>query len=138
MVGPRKGAFAEESAEVEVLFANMEKMKGLTKKIQASKNRLETSGKVVEEAIGPIYSNTQKLQIANSSMRSAYIYTLSQADNLSDIDRVIEAIERLRAPLDQTNREESIIKRGCAFSSSTLFGYKLTITDSRRPISATT
>lgn len=67
MVGPRKGAFAEESAEVEVLFANMDKMKALTRKIQASKNRLETSGKAVQDAITPIYGNTQKLQVMNSS-----------------------------------------------------------------------
>jgi exocyst complex protein 7 len=69
MVAPRKGAFAEESAEVEVLFANMEKMKALTKKIQASKNRLETSGKTVQEAIRPVYGSTQKLQTTNRSMR---------------------------------------------------------------------
>lgn len=71
MVGVKKAALAEESAEVEVLFANMEKLKGLTKKIQGSLNRLETSGKSVQEAIGPIYGNTQKLQTTNSSMRSA-------------------------------------------------------------------
>ncbi|KAF2870868.1 Cullin repeat-like-containing domain protein [Massariosphaeria phaeospora] len=95
MVGPRKAAFVEESAEVEVLFANMEKMKGLTKKIQGSLNRLETSGKTVQESIGPIYGNTQRLQITNSN-----------------IDKVNDAIERIRAPLDQTNREERIIRAG--------------------------
>ena len=67
MVAPRKAAFAEESAEVEVLFANMEKLKSLTKKIQGSLNRLETSGKSVQNAIGPIYGNTQRLQTINSS-----------------------------------------------------------------------
>ena len=61
-------SFAEESAEVEVLYANLEKLKGLTKKIQGSLNRLETSGKTVEEAIAPIYSNTQRLQVTNRSM----------------------------------------------------------------------
>jgi hypothetical protein len=95
MVGPRKAALAEESAEVEVLFANMDKMKSLTKKIQASVNRLDASGKAVQEAISPIYGNTQKLQIANSN-----------------IDRVLEAIERLKAPRDQTDREERIIRAG--------------------------
>jgi exocyst complex protein 7 len=69
----RKGAYAEESAEVEVLFANMEKMKGLTRKIQGSLNRLETSGKNVQEAIGPIYGNTQKLQVTNASMQDFYL-----------------------------------------------------------------
>jgi exocyst complex protein 7 len=95
MVAPRKAALAEESAEVEVLFANMDKMKTLTKKIQASVNRLDASGKAVQEAISPIYGNTQKLQIANTN-----------------IDRVIEAIQRLQAPRDQTNREERIIRAG--------------------------
>jgi exocyst complex protein 7 len=78
MVAPRKGAYAEESAEVEVLFANMEKMKALTKKIQGSLNRLETSGKTVQDAVGPIYGNTQKLQVTNSSMQRLWI-ALSQA-----------------------------------------------------------
>ena len=67
MVAPRKAAYAEESAEVEVLLANMEKLKGLTKKIQGSLNRLEMSGKSVKDAIGPIYGNTQRLQTTNSS-----------------------------------------------------------------------
>jgi len=95
MVAPRKAALAEESAEVEVLFANMDKMKTLTKKIQASVNRLDASGKAVQEAISPIYGNTQKLQIANTN-----------------IDRVIEVIERLRAPREQTDREERVIRAG--------------------------
>ena len=70
MVGTRKGAsaFAEEAAEVEVLDANIEKMKTLTKKIQASRNRLETSGKAMNEAMAPIYGNTARLQTTNRSM----------------------------------------------------------------------
>jgi exocyst complex protein 7 len=73
MVAPRKAAFAEESAEVEVLYANLERLKGLTKKIQGSLNRLETSGKSVEEAISPIYGNTRRLQITNTSMRYCFL-----------------------------------------------------------------
>lgn len=80
---------------MEVLFANMEKLKGLTKKIQGSLNRLETSGKSVQEAIGPIYGNTQKLQTTNSN-----------------VDRIIDAIDRIRQPLDQRGREERIINAG--------------------------
>jgi exocyst complex component 7 len=95
MVAPRKAALLEESAEVEVLFANMEKMKALTKKIQGSVNRLDASGKAVQEAISPIYGNTQKLQIVNTN-----------------IDRVIEAIERLKAPREESEREERIIRAG--------------------------
>lgn len=68
MVVARNAAYAEESAEVEVLSANLEKLRALTRKIQGSMTRLETSGKVVKEAIGPIYSNTQTLQTTNRSM----------------------------------------------------------------------
>lgn len=95
MVAPRNTAYAEESAEVEVLYANLEKLNRLTKKIQGSMVRLETSGKVVKEAIGPIYSNTQSLQITNSN-----------------IDKVNDAIDRLRQPLDAKNREDGTIRAG--------------------------
>jgi exocyst complex protein 7 len=95
MVAPRNTAYAEESAEVEVLYANLEKLNRLTKKIQGSMVRLETSGKVVKEAIGPIYSNTQSLQITNTN-----------------IDKVIDAIDRLRQPLDAKSREEGVIRAG--------------------------
>lgn len=95
MVGPKNTTYAEESAEVEVLYANLDKLKILTKKIQGSLDRLETSGKVVKDAIGPIYSNTQTLQITNSN-----------------IDRVIEAIDKLRKPLDAKGKEEGIIRAG--------------------------
>jgi len=68
MAAPRRAAFAEESAEVEVLFANVEKVNALTKKIQGSMNRLDTSGSNVETAIGPIYGNTMRLQTLHKSM----------------------------------------------------------------------
>lgn len=95
MVGPKNALYAEESAEVEVLNANLAKLKALTKKIQGSMSRLNASGQVVQEAIGPIYSNTQQLQTTTRN-----------------IDRVNEAIERLRQPLDAKGREEGIIRAG--------------------------
>ncbi|KAL3474385.1 Cullin repeat-like-containing domain protein [Aspergillus californicus] len=95
MVAPRNTAFAEESAEVEVLSANLEKLKLLTKKIQGSLVRLETGGNVVKHAIGPIYSNTQSLQTTNNN-----------------IEKINEAINRLRKPLDAKNQEEGIIRAG--------------------------
>ena len=88
-------AHKEEEAEVEVLNANLAKLRLLTKKIQGSVVRLDTSGQVVKEAIGPIYSNTQQLQITTKN-----------------IDRVNEAIERLRQPLDAKGREEGVIRAG--------------------------
>lgn len=89
---PRRAAFAEEAAEVEVLHANLEKLKLLSKKIQGSMSRLEVSGRTVQDAIGPVYGNTQRLQTMNTN-----------------IDRVLEAIERAREPLDMTKREERIL-----------------------------
>ncbi|KAI9739179.1 MAG: exocyst complex component exo70 [Cirrosporium novae-zelandiae] len=95
MVAPRNTAYAEESAEVEVLYANLEKLRTLTKKIQGSMTRLEENGRTVKEAIGPIYSNTQTLQTTNNN-----------------VDRINEAIDRIRKPLDVKAREERIIRDG--------------------------
>ncbi|KEF55173.1 uncharacterized protein A1O9_08827 [Exophiala aquamarina CBS 119918] len=95
MVGSRNAAFAEESAEVEVLLASLGKTKDITKRITASLTRLDTSGKIVKEAIGPIYSNTQLLQVTNRN-----------------IEKVNEAIDKLRQPLDARGREEGIIRAG--------------------------
>lgn len=106
MVAARNTAYAEESAEVEVLYANLGKLDLLTKKIQSSLARLETSGNVVKAAIGPIYSNTQSLQITNSN-----------------IDKVNEAVERLRKPLDAKGREEGIIRAGYYTPTTVLAAY---------------
>lgn len=93
MPARRGAAFAEEAAEVEVLQANLEKLKSLSKKIQGSMSRLEVSGRTVQDAIGPVYGNTQRLQTMNTN-----------------VDRVLEAIERAREPLDMTKREERILR----------------------------
>lgn len=95
MTGPKNAAFAEESAEVEVLLASLAKTKDLTKRIASSLSNLDASGKIVRDAIGPIYQNTQQLQVTSRN-----------------IDRVNEAIERLRQPLDARGREEGIIRAG--------------------------
>lgn len=95
MVAPRNAAFAEEGAEVEVLLASLGKTKDLTKRITASLSRLDASGRIVKDAIGPIYSNTQQLQMTSRN-----------------IEKVNEAIERLRQPLDARGREEGIIRAG--------------------------
>ncbi|OCT48099.1 Exocyst complex protein exo70 [Cladophialophora carrionii] len=95
MAGPKNAAFAEESAEVEVLLASLGKTKDLTKRIAASLSRLDVSGKIVKDAIGPIYANTQQLQITSRN-----------------IEKVNEAIEKLKQPLDSRGREEGIIRAG--------------------------
>lgn len=93
---PQKNtAFAEESAEVQVLLASLTKTKDLTKRIGASLSRLDASGKIVRDAIGPIYSNTQQLQTTSRN-----------------IDKLNAAIEKVRQPLDAKGREEDIIRAG--------------------------
>ena len=93
MLAPRMAVFAEEAAEVEVLNANVDKLKSLRKKIGASLARLEESGRTVQEAIGPVYGNTQRLQTMNTN-----------------IDRIQEVIEKFKAPLEQRDREERILR----------------------------
>lgn len=68
MVQARNPAFAEESAEVEVLFAEAAKFDNISKRMKVSLARLETGAQVVKDAMGPVYSNTQDLQTMNGSM----------------------------------------------------------------------
>lgn len=67
-LGSTQATDEEARAEVEVLNSRLEKTSQLTKKIQASLARLESTGKSVQDAVGPIYGNTQKLQVIGTSM----------------------------------------------------------------------
>src|ERR1700753_112631 len=87
MVAPRRAAHAEESAEVEVLFANLEKLNTLTRKIQGSLNRLESSGKNVQAAIGPVYGNTRVLQTTHRSTRSGALWDLTDDYRYRSLNR---------------------------------------------------
>ncbi|KFX89169.1 hypothetical protein O988_08734 [Pseudogymnoascus sp. VKM F-3808] len=91
----RHAADEEARAEVDVLTSRLEKTAQLTKKIQASLTRLETSGRSVQEAIGPIHGNTQRLQVLGNN-----------------IDSILGAIETVRGPSDIKNNEEEIIRQG--------------------------
>ena len=68
MVHTRNAALVEESAEVEVLFAEAAKFDSISKRIKASLGRLESGAQIVQDAMGPVYSNTQDLQTMNGSM----------------------------------------------------------------------
>ena len=68
-----KAADEEARAEVEVLNSRLAKTSELSKKIQASLGRLQASGKSMQEAIGPIYGNTQKLQVLGNSTDADYL-----------------------------------------------------------------
>ncbi|CAG8949268.1 hypothetical protein HYFRA_00004893 [Hymenoscyphus fraxineus] len=94
-LGSRQAADEEARAEVEVLNSRLEKTSQLTKKIQASLARLESSGKSVQDAVGPLYGNTQKLQVLGTN-----------------IDQVLSAIDRIRQPSDIKSNEEEIIRKG--------------------------
>ncbi|PBP28881.1 Exo70 exocyst complex subunit [Diplocarpon rosae] len=72
----------------QVLNSRLEKTRILNTKLAASLARLETSGNSVQEAIGPIYGNTQKLQVLGTT------------------------IERIRQPSDIKSNEEEIIRKG--------------------------
>jgi hypothetical protein len=51
----------------QVLNSRLEKTRILNNKLSAALSRLEQSGKSVQEAVGPIYGNTQKLQVLGTS-----------------------------------------------------------------------
>ena len=67
-LGSTQATDEEARAEVDVLKSRLEKTSQLTKKIQASLGRLESTGKSVQDAVGPIYGNTQKLQVIGTSL----------------------------------------------------------------------
>ncbi|QSZ35671.1 hypothetical protein DSL72_006793 [Monilinia vaccinii-corymbosi] len=115
-LGGRQAADEEARAEVDVLKSRLEKTSQLTKRIQASLGRLDATGKGVQEAIGPIYGNTKKLQILGQSKYSSSASSRYPPDGLSyvfaDIDGVIAAIDRVRPPSDIKSNEEDIIRKG--------------------------
>ncbi|KAI4170142.1 MAG: hypothetical protein LQ343_005148 [Gyalolechia ehrenbergii] len=91
----RDAAHAEESAEVEVLIAEATRFDGISKQIKASLARLEGGSQLVRNAVKPVYSNTQGLQVMN--------------DN---IDKVLDAIDKMLGPSEDKGREERIIRAG--------------------------
>ena len=93
MVSQRNVAFAEESAEVEVLYASLDKIKSVTKKIQGSMARLDETGRTVQDAIGPMYGNTQRLQVQNTN-----------------IERILAAIGKVKEPMEMRSKEERILR----------------------------
>ncbi|CAH0050049.1 unnamed protein product [Clonostachys solani] len=85
----------EARAEVDVLNSHLEKTTQLTKKIQASLGRLETSGQSVRDVAGPLNGETRRIQ------------TLGH-----NIDSILSAIDRLRQPADSKGDEEQTIRSG--------------------------
>ena len=75
MIVPRNSAFAEERAEVELLLAQAEKQKDFNKRLEASVARVEDIARRLDEAMGPVYNDTQSLSVVTNSE----MYLLRQA-----------------------------------------------------------
>lgn len=113
----RSSEFAEDSAEVEVLFAQTKKHEEIGRKILASLGRIKESGSSLQDAVGPVYSDTQRLQVMERS-KCSFIELSHHADScLADVAKVLAAIEKLQKPLDGTANEEKIIFEGYRFST---------------------
>lgn len=127
MIQSRKAAFAEESAEVEVLFAEAAKFDVISKKIKASLARLENGGQIVKDSIRPVHSDTQSLQTMNTSQYMLEIASLGEVINFSvDVDGILVVIDKMLAPSEDKGREERVIRAGyflhtCAKLIKTVF-----------------
>ena len=67
VVSQRTAALAEESAEVELLFAQAQKFNEINKRLAVTQAKVMNLGRSLQEALGPVYSDTQSLQIVTDS-----------------------------------------------------------------------
>ncbi|CAL8575863.1 exocyst complex component exo70 [Xanthoria parietina] len=95
MLKARNADHAEERAEVEVLFAEAAKLDTISRKIKASSARLGDRGQPSKHAVEPVYSNTRGLQTMNGN-----------------IDKILDAIDKMLGPSEDKAREERIIRAG--------------------------
>ncbi|PHH65445.1 hypothetical protein CDD82_1666 [Ophiocordyceps australis] len=90
-----QGIDEEARAEVDVLNSRLDKTAQLTKKIQACLGRLEASGHSVRQVAGPLSGETRRLQLLENN-----------------VDAVLDAIGRLRQPVDSKDNEEATVRAG--------------------------
>ncbi|KAL8853871.1 MAG: hypothetical protein Q9221_001342 [Calogaya cf. arnoldii] len=95
MLKARNADHAEERAEVEVLFAEAAKLDTISRKIKASSAKMGDRRHLPKDAVKPVYSNTHSLQTMN--------------DN---IDKILDAIDKMLGPSEDKGREERIIRAG--------------------------
>ncbi|KAI4139349.1 MAG: hypothetical protein L6R39_006333 [Caloplaca ligustica] len=95
MMKTRADVHAEESAEVEVLIAEAGKFDAISKQIKASLGRLEGGVQLGKDNMKSVYSNTQGLQVMNNN-----------------IDKILDAIDKMLGPSEDKGREERIIRAG--------------------------
>ena len=60
-------ALAEKSAEDELLFAQAQKFNEINKRLAATQSRVINLGRALQEAVVPVYNDTQSLQIVTDS-----------------------------------------------------------------------
>lgn len=112
MTKSRNAAFSEESAEVEVLFAEAAKFDNISKRIKVSLERLEGGAQIVKDSVGPVYNNTQGLQNMNTSKRARPHKKAKSLILWVDIDAILAAIDKMLVPSEDKGREERTIRAG--------------------------
>ncbi|MCJ1351940.1 MAG: exocyst complex component exo70 [Icmadophila ericetorum] len=95
MVGTRNAAFAEESAEVEVMFAEAKKFEDISKRMRASITRMQANGETLQKYMGPGYNST------------GHLHTVTR-----NVDDMLATIEKWQKPLEGKGQDEDIIKQG--------------------------
>ena len=91
----RNAVFAEEKAEVEVLYAQTQKHADIAKKLIALQSRLQGGGRSVQESIGPIHDNTKEFSTVGNN-----------------IDKILAHVDKMLEPGQDKSKEESIIRAG--------------------------
>lgn len=95
----------EARAEVEMLNSRLDKTTQLTRKIQASLGRLETSGQSVRDVAGPLSSDTRRLQLLGNSKLCCNILTESHRITAINPDRC-RLRSRCHRPLTPACRQQ--------------------------------
>lgn len=68
MTRSHNGAYAEEKAEVELLYTKVTQQNSVTKTLRGLQGRLEGGGNTVKESLGPVHNNTRANQTVMDSM----------------------------------------------------------------------
>ncbi|MCJ1410581.1 exocyst complex component exo70 [Ptychographa xylographoides] len=95
MVGARVVALAEESAEVELLVALAEKQKAFNKRLAATLARVNGVGDGLQIEMGPVYNDTQGLQVVTTNA-----------------EKLLDELQKQTRPLEGRGDEERTIHEG--------------------------
>jgi hypothetical protein len=96
--GTRQAADEEARAELDLLNSRLEKTTQLNKKLQTSLSRLEGSGRSLQDAVGPIYGNTQKLQVLGTSMCDQSRPSVELPNSLQTLIKCLQPLRESKGP----------------------------------------